>query len=81
MGLVYFILTRTGLKSIKIRKNVFSYPSLTNLQYKVIHSYNYASFSQNVNKNKLKASKLQNNILSSFSAIKKTVTGVDGGIE
>ena len=38
-------------------------------------------FSQNVNKNKLKASKLQNNILSSLSAIKKTVTGVDGGIE
>ena len=37
-------------------------------------------FLQNVNKTKLKASKLQSHRFSSFSAIRKTVTGIDGGL-
>ena len=36
-------------------------------------------FHKTVNKNKLKVSKFQSHRISSFSAIKRTVTGVEGG--
>ena len=79
VGIFYFILAWRGLKSTKLKKmffftssNKFAIQNNPLLQLLLI-------FLKTVKKYKLEVCKFQIHRLSSFSAIKKTVTGVEGG--
>ena len=75
----YFLLHfgSEGVKNHIIKKISFFYRPPTNLQQKIIHLSNYALLhTTTFNRNKLKVWKFQRPRLISFSAIKKTVSGV-----
>ena len=80
MGIFYFILAWKELKIIKLKKRVFflltsDKSAIKNNPLMQLHSI----FHKVVIKNKVKVLKFQRHRLSSFSAIKKTVTRVEVG--
>ena len=76
-----------GVKNHKIKVRFFFYPPPINLQLKISNTCHYAQFKKKQQKNKtgnrskLKLLKFQSHKLSSLSAVKKTVTGVEQGGE
>ena len=77
MKIFYSILVCIWLKLMKLKKCfLLFYPPPTNFQYKMIDSCNYALFFTKKLINQTESLKFQNLWLSSFSAIKKTLTGV-----
>ena len=77
MGVFYFILAWRGLNTIKL-KNVFFLSTSDKSAIKINPFMQLRSnFHKRVDRNKLKVSKFQSH---SFSAIKKTLTEVEGGM-
>ena len=78
MGIFYFILDWKSLKTAKLKKmfvflTISNKFAIKNNPFLQLHSIFYKT----INRNKMKVRRLQSHRLSSFSAIKKTVTGVE----
>ena len=77
IGIFYFILAWRGLKTLKLKKMKLFLPTSDKSAIKNNPLMQLGS----IFRNKLTVLKFQSHTLNSFSAFKKTITGVEGGEE